>query len=478
MPDAPIPFPLTSAPGKNPHESAGRLINCYAEPLIGGARAKNVWRKAPGLKSFKLGTWTGWRGGIVVGNLLYAGFTGSNKIASYANDGTETSLGTRSGTKKIIWARNNKATTPDVIGVDPDNGAFQVTTSPSVIDYPDSDVGSPNSVCFLDGYFFFTYGDGTCIASAINDTAINPLDFVKVDGNSNGLLRAIPFGELYLFGNNTIEPWQNTAEATGFPFSRVKSIPVGLLGRYAITGYEPGFGKGLIFVASDKTVQALNGYEPTKISTPDVDRAISSFIDGGGSTDDIELFPYVVGGHACAVMRTPDWTWTLDIDNVRWHERQSSLLSNARFYGSVNAFGKWLAGDSQTANIVEISESALDELGDPLPFTAESGPVTAFPNRLVCNQVTFDVARGVGIATGADPTQTDPSVFIQWSDDGGINWSTPIERKLARQATSPGPVRVNRCGLTKDQGRRWRVTMYDAVDIEMTGGSMSAQARA
>ena len=61
-------------------------------------------------------------------------------------------------------------------------------------------------------------------ASAINDTAIDPLDFIKVNGNPGGLLRAMPFGELYLFGSNTIEPWQNTANPTGFPFTRVKVI--------------------------------------------------------------------------------------------------------------------------------------------------------------------------------------------------------------------------------------------------------------
>ena len=44
-----------------------------------------------------------------------------------------------------------------------------------------------------------------------------------------------------------------------------------------------------------------------------------------------------------------------------------------------------------------------------------------------------------------------------------MNWSAPVERKLGRQVTSPGPVRVNRVGQTKDQGRRWRVTVFDPV---------------
>ena len=103
--------------------------------------------------------------------------------------------------------------------------------------------------------------------------------------------------------------------------------------------------------------------------------------------------------------------------------------------------------------------------------------MTAFPNRLQVAQATFDVARGTGMATGTDPTQTDPKVYIQWTDDGGLSWSTPVERKFGRQVTSPGPVRVNRGGLTKDQGRRWRLTIYDPVDVEIVGGSQSSNLR-
>lgn len=472
-----VPLPLTSAPGKNPHDSAGRLINCYAEGLVKGARSLNVWRRAPGLVNFKLGSYSGWRGGIVVGNLLYGAFSGSSgKVASYDSSGSETLMGNLSGTKKVFWARNNAAT-PDVVVVDHENGASVVTTSPAVNSYPDADVGSPNSVCFLDGYFFFTYGDGTCIASAINDTAINPLDFVQVEGNPGGLLRAIPYGELYLMGDTTIEPYQNTANPTGFPFTRVKSIPIGLLGRYAVTGFEPGFGRGIVFVANDRTVRGLDGYSPEKISHPDVDRAIDKFLNDGGSAEDVEMFPYITGGKACVVLRTTTFTWVLDLDSAHWYERNSNDLVNWRAYDSVYAFNKWLAGDSQESRILQITEAATDELGTALPMILESGPVTAFPKRMRVARMTLDVARGVGIATGDDPTQTNPSIYISWSDDGGNNWSVPLERKLGRQDVAKYQVHVNRAGSTRDQGRRWRYTIYDSVTVEITGADQSAELR-
>jgi hypothetical protein len=283
-------------------------------------------------------------------------------------------------------------------------------------------------------------------------------------------------------GTNVISVWQDTANPTGFPFTRVKLIPRGLLGRYCVSGFEPGFGKGIVFVADDRRVYVLNGYDPTPIGSADVNRAISNFIDAGGSVDDIEMFPYVVNGHSCIVLRTAsptvaNFTWVLDADNGNWHERTSYLLQNVRFYASVNFVNKWLAGDSQSANILEITEQVQNELGNDIAFDLYSGPVTAFPNRLRVAEVTFNVARGVGMATGLDPIQTDPTCYISWSDDGGMNWSTPVARKLGRQATSPYSVRVNRVGLTKDQGRRWRFTVYDPVDVEFIGGSQSSEAR-
>src|SRR5262249_23827268 len=291
-----IPFPSTSAPGKRPHESAGRLLNAYREPLLAGARSNNVWRRAPGLKQWVSTSQSGFRGALQVGATLYAAWAG--KVRRFDSAGNETAAGNLAGTKKVFFACNNKAT-PDIIAVDPDNGAFVVTPG-SVSAYPDPDLPTPCDVCQLDGYFFFAIGDGRCFASALNDTAVDALCFTTCAGKPDGLLRAVPWGDLYLCGSGSIEVYHDTAEPPpGFPFSRVTLIPRGLIGRYAISGYEDGLGKGMVFVGDDGVVYALNGYQPTKISTPDVDRAIRAWLDAGGEGDDFELSPYVVAGHSC-----------------------------------------------------------------------------------------------------------------------------------------------------------------------------------
>ncbi len=470
-----IPFPLNSAPGTVPHEGAGRLINAYWEPLQPGARAERVWRRAPGLRAWATTTKSGPRGSLLVGASLYAAFAGN--VSRFDASGSRTNVGNLAGTAKVFWARNLKSPTPDVVVVDPDNGAFVVTSS-SVASYPDPDLPAANSVCFIDGYFMFTTGDGRCFASALNDTAINASTFVTAEGKPDGLWRAVASSDLYLAGPDSIEVWHDTAEsAPAFPFSRVIVIPKGVIGRYAMSGFENGFDKGLVFAGSDRVVYALDGYSPRKVSTPDVDRAIGDFIERGGDATTIEMFPYVVGGHCCIVVQCSAWTWVLDTDTGNWFERQSYPASNWRATGAVDAFDKWIAGDARTGDLIEISEYAHNELGDPLMWTVESGPVSAFPSRMAVAQASFDVAQGVGVATGTDPMQTDPTIAISHSDDGGVTWSVPRIRRLGRQSESPGPVKVTKAGSTKTQGRRWRLQVSDAIDVELTGGAMAAEPR-
>jgi hypothetical protein len=473
---APIPFPTSSSPGKRPHDSAGRLINCCYTRLPNGARAPGKWQRAPGLRQWSTTAQSGPRGQIAVGSTLYAAF--ANNVTRFDSAGVATAVGTLNGISKVFWARNNKVPTPDIVVVDPANGASLVTTS-SVSSYPDADVGAPSSVCFLDGYFFFSYGDGTCIASALNSTAINPLTAIKCEGKPDGLLRAIAFSDLYLAGTDSIEVWHDTAETSpAFPFSRVKVIPRGIIGRYAISGFEDGIGKAIIFVGNDKRVYLLDGYTPSPISTLDVDRAIAEFVEAGGDAASIEMFPYVVDGQSCIVMRSPAWTWVFDLDSLAWHERASYLKPTWRATGAINAFGKWLAGDALSGKLLEISEFARGEAGDPLPWTIESGPVTAFPNRMAVGQASFDLTQGVGIAGGLDPVETDPSVAISYSDDSGQTWSAPRLRKLGRQSEKPRPLKVAKCGSAGIAGRRWRLEVSAAVDVELFGGDQSAELRA
>ena len=123
---AQIPIPLSSTPGFNPQESAGRLINAYAEPIGGpnesSGPARYKWIRSAGLSQHAATAQSGYRGGLAVNNYSYNAWSGN---CSYVDSsGSVTSIGAFPGTKKVSIARNNASPTPDVVAVDVDNGAY------------------------------------------------------------------------------------------------------------------------------------------------------------------------------------------------------------------------------------------------------------------------------------------------------------------------------------------------------------------
>lgn len=474
----PIPFPLSSSPGASTQEGAGRLINCYAEPLGKDVEAKKgfvppvvVWRKSPGLSLFGASVQTGFRGQILVGNTLYAAWSGH--ATRFDNAGVESALtGTLNGTEKVFFAINNK-TTPDIVCVAPQTGAFTVTSS-AVSNFADTDVGAPNSVCFMDSYFIFTYGDGTLQASGQNAVSIATTDKTTAQSKPGGLTRSLPFnGQLVALGPNFGEVYSDTANATGFPFTRSYVLQRGLLGPYAIAGHEDGFGSALIWVADDNSVVQHNGTpNPLKISPPDLDRLIAGVTD----KTTLEASVYISQGHPKWVISCPTFTWEFDLGSQKWNERASYLQSRWRGVGGCSAFGKWLVGDTQGGRLLYIDQAARLEYQSPLVMQIDSGPVQNFPNRTKVPRADFNFVTGVGVATGLDPIATNPAVGVSWSNDGGITYGNEFMRQLGPQATDSRIIML-RTGMTGNVGRRWRLKISDPVYGAFLGGTQNMQLR-
>lgn len=454
----PIPFPVQSAPGAKPQEAGGRIVNGYVEELGASAPGKTVIRRAPGMVNFGTSARTGFRGSTLVNGVLYAAFNG--KLEKWGSaGGASVNVGNLNGTKRGFFAANNN-TTPDKVFVDPDGNIATFTPTTVTNSYPDADLPSVNSVDFLDGYLVFTTGDGRAFASDLNSTSVNALSFGKAEAKPDGLVRVVAWGgRLLFFGGITTEVWTD-AGTTPFPFARNNVIPRGLAGPYCVSGYEDGFSRGPIFVGDDNCVYALQGYTPTKVSTADIEGLIEAVID----KTTLEATAFMSRGHAFFQLSCPAWTWVLDISTSQWAQGDSYLALRSRRSGAINAFSKWLTGDTANGNIQQIVTTANDEVGSPLRLRIESGPVTNFPAGEVVGRADFYFVTGVGIATGQDPIATNPVVGISWSDDGGITWSNPITRPLGQQQVSQQLISLVSCtGRTTWMGRRWRIDISDPV---------------
>ena len=118
----PIPFPISTFPGKSPQESAGRLINVYAEKLGQDGTSDYTRRRSAGLSLHASTANVGYRGGLVVGNLSYDCW--ENNASTVNSAGAASSIGNFPGTQNVSMARNQAVPAADVVAVDIDNGAY------------------------------------------------------------------------------------------------------------------------------------------------------------------------------------------------------------------------------------------------------------------------------------------------------------------------------------------------------------------
>lgn len=493
-----IPFPITSAPGFRPQESRGRLLNCFAEPMGEGTQdapppAKRV--RVPGMTTVFTSAQSGFRGMALLAGAkpLYAAFSGQLYKAA-AGDAALTLHGALLGSGSVYFARNNNVT-PDKVVVTTENGGFAIidpnTLTPFGSVTPPGFINTmpqPNGVCSIDGYFVFTIGDGRIYASDLNSLNVNQLSLGTADVKPDPPVRPIPYsGRLLIFGQQSLEFWTDVG-AVPFPFQRSVTVPTGLIGPDAVAGWEDGWGAGLLWVADDATVRQLDGYTPTKVSTFDVDRALAR--DPSKST--LMANVHMVDGHPMWSITGQSFTWSYDISTKKWHERASYLDDRWRGKQTVRAFDKWLVGDrgpftgldgsgnktyGASGNIYAIDPANFMEDGQLLPLRIESAAVEQFPQWVRVARADFHVETGVGVVTGIDPIQTDPTLQISWTDDGGVNWRLPVVRKIGRQAQYKD-VSVFQVGLTTRHGRRWRLDFSDPVYFALFGGDQAAEVRA
>lgn len=463
-----VPFPVTSAPGARPQESAGRLVNAYAVKTEQGARGPLKWVRTPGLR--ELVTVDGrarFRGFIEVnGNVLAALAGRAVLIAKSGGDTIVTDLGALDGSQLVTIAKNNATPVADLVAVT-EEGAFNLYSNDVPDSFADADLPQPNSVSGVKGYFAFTIADGRMFASDLNSVNVNSLSFTTAPGH---LLRGVAYrDEWFVFGDNFCQVYRD-AGLSPFPFDLVATIPIGLAGTHAIAGWEPGFTGTMVWAAQDDIVYKLSGYTPQAVSTEDVSRDIAAASDKSV----LEASVHMQNGNAFWVLTRPGfWSWTLNLTTGTWGERASYDQRSWRAARTVKAFSSWLAGDRQSGSLFEIGADVFREGDDPLVFEVVSGAVLSSPNRLAIGRLDVDMVAAVGRAAGDEPVETDPQVEISWSLDGGYHWSSPVFRAIGREGESRKTISVNRLGLAGPKGIMIKLRVSDPVHVTLFGAALT-----
>ena len=467
-----VPFPLITRPGQAPQVSGGRLINCYPEQLSQTAGKPFAYWRVPGLSSWGSASSGAYRGGIQVAGTFYALF-GTTVYKFLSTGGTGTPLpGAIPGTQFCWFAANQNPAGADIVCVSPGVGAFIIVDPTGVANYPDPDVGAPNCVTFIGGQFVFTALNGFTIASDINSTNINSLNYAFTQSKPDVLYRplALSNSQLLLAGASTIEVWGSPINNVGYPFTYQTTIYRGVTGPQGICGNEDGWGNGIFLVGDDNKVSTLNGYTVVPISVPELDLLIEAEPD----KTKIVIGCHMSRGHGFVSVSGPAWCWEYDIHGGAWHERQSYLQNFWRALQPINVFGNWLCGDLLSSTLLRIDVGVRKEVGDPLRMRIETGPMGAFPQRIRVNQIELYMTKGASIATGHDPDETDGMIEISMSKDGGETWSNARTEPIGRQSLTNNRVRSSIWGQADIQGVRWRFDQSAGLNFGFMGADMSA----
>lgn len=443
------------------------LVNFYAVP--GGPSAKDTVAiyGTPGFSMFSNIGNQQIRAMRVVGFKLYA--IAGNIFYEVSTAGAATSRGTI-GTSSGRVAISDNGT--QVIICDGSAGYIYTIATTTLAVIADADFNQNAwSTTFLGSYFIVTKPDSSSFWwSAVNDgTTWSALDFATAEYSSDNLQTALEcYGELWLLGEKSTEVWANVFFGSS-PFSRVEGAKSnwGCNARYSVAKIE----NSLIWLANPPDggtpqVIATNGYRPTPISTPAMDYELTTYT----TTADAYAYAYKDSGHQFYVITFPSQnvTWCYDFLTQRWHKR-SSLINGS--YVEHNSFcyvyfsNKHLIGDIGNGHIYEMSIDIFTENGAAIQRKVTSPPIfDPDNNRVIHDRLQLDFESGTGTQT------VDPTVMLEWSDDGGHSYGNEIWRTIGKAGEYNS--RAIWHGLGAARSRVYRLTVTDSVAWRLVSSNL------
>ena len=496
--------------------STASLINCYVESLPEDARAPYLIKRCPGIKphvtatSFQVGLINGpirramffeaaQRILIVteathIGNLLDSAYAGPGTILMWVDSGRQTNTAFN-GTATILttlideYAKNiDLDQNADVAIFVTEPNAYTVATDGTITILSDTDFTSRGAgdVEFLDNFLLYREPrSGRFFGSDIGSaTVFDPLKFSTAEAVPDWLVgMQSDHSQLALFGSKSLELWDSTS-GRGFPFRRVinGSIEKGCISKDTIALVDDQ----LFWVADDRTVRTLSGLTPIKVSHSAIDKTLSNDKLLATTTN---AFSYSYDGHSFYVLRGSDYCFVYDVTTGMWHNRKSYGHESWKFGCSVNAWGNTYFGadvghdntvtrsGSSTASATHgidgyhfgiMDSKTYDDGDEPMLMQWTYQPVFGAGQRVFHDRMEIVLKTGVGNAD-----ITDPTIVLEWSDDGGQHWKNMPPRSIGKMGQSKN--RVVWHGLGSAYDRVYRASIVDPIDVMVTDTILTAR---
>lgn len=450
-------LPLESYQLNSRPASGALLMNCYAEKLPDDAKTPFLVQRTPGISSLvSVGTGSIYAMHYAFGLLWVVSGThvyyGSSATGAFTDAG---SIGAISANRVDIDSNDTHV----VIVNQPDGWAIDNATKTltQITDVDFTALGA-SDVEFVDNFLLFVSPDsgvffGADLGSA---TSFDALNFATAEGAPDNLVgMKVDHRQVCLFGTKTIEIWENTG-ASGFPFERAINgfVEIGCLNGRSVAKQD----NSLFWLADDYTIRRLDGATPVRVSTHAVEQSIARATIGN-----CRAFSYSQGGHLFYVITFPEVTWVYDCTTGKWHNRSTYGYDYWTAGCHAQAFGLEIVGHTDASTIGSLDPDVYSEWGGTQRAAWQYQTIYADDRRAIHDRISIIMEYGVGLTTGQG---SDPELMLDYSDDGGLTWTSLPNKKIGPIGNYQYVVDWERLGSARQ--RAYRGAISDPVKVAIT----------
>lgn len=451
-----IPFATNSYKSQSLPISAQRVVNCYAEKQPPNAKADVAVFGHPGI----VDAWATCGTGPIRGMHQMAGVAyvvSGVGLYSVSSTGVSTFLGGAiSGTGPV--SMDDNGTQLEIVN---GTNGYIYSVALGFLLITDADFNPANTVQFFDERFYLDWkGTNKFFGSDLLDgTSYNALLFAAAEVSPDNVVALVLNKQVLLvFGEKTIEPWQDVG-AANFPLQVIPGVVIdrGLAAPRATAKED----NAVFFLGDDRRGYRLDGLTPIGITTPAIDAEWQSY----STVSDAYCLSYPWDGHKFVVFHFPtaNKTWVWDISTGMWHERESWDMNGrnlGRWCGNchLSCYDKELIGDAYSGKIGYLSPTTYTEFGNTTQARMVSPPIShPDKKRLFISRLELDVEAGVGSTTGQG---SNPQWMMRHSKDGGRTFTSNQKWRSA------GAIGANRTRLRWLQYGQAREHVFEATTTD------------
>lgn len=336
-----------------------------------GTKTPSMLKTPPGLRPYvEIGDGPAYaiRGGhdvegrrfVVSGQTLY----------QISNTGVALPLGTVPGVGRVSMAHNQIAGGNELLVVNGNAGYVWNTLKQTFTRITDQGYPGAFLADFVDGYLMQVEPFGRYLfhSDLTNANEYNTLDRFEAEAQPDRIVSMlVDHGEVWAFGDRTVELFQNTGSAQGTFQPKGITLEQGCAGRFTPAKLD----NSVFWLGNDGIFYRADGYSPVRISTHAIEDAIAD-----SDWSQAFAFTWSSKGHKVYYCTFPDGqTWGYDVSSRLWHRRASyhpvhEVARRWRLNDLFYSNGEWVGCDSMSGKLFILDWDYMFE-GSGEPFVSE-----------------------------------------------------------------------------------------------------------